>query len=62
MKKSERFDRKRRRPKPGNQGLSKAIFLQPWFLKWLIVDVTPVAVKIVELVSKAIDLIKHFWN
>jgi hypothetical protein len=62
MSTSDRLDKRRRRPKPRNQGGGKKIFLQPWFLKWLIVDVAPVAVRIVELVTKIIELFRHFWN
>ncbi len=59
MKKSERFDRKRRRPKPKNHKRRNSLLLSPWFLKCLMVYVAPATAKVVEVIY---EIIKHFWN
>jgi hypothetical protein len=57
MKTSDRFDRKRRRPKPGNCRRGRLFLLRPWFLKFLMIEVAPAAAKVVEV---AIEIYQFF--
>lgn len=59
MKESERFDRKRRRPKPRNHKKRKSLLLRPWFLKCLMIYVAPAMAKVIEV---AYEIVKRFWN
>lgn len=59
MNSSDRFNRKRRRPKPRNCGRRKKLFLRPHVLKFLMVTVPPLATKVAELV---LEIIKLFRN
>jgi hypothetical protein len=59
MNKSDRFDRKRRRPKPRNWRQRKTFFVRPWFLKFMMVQIAPLTAKVVELV---IEIIRFFWR
>jgi hypothetical protein len=58
MTTSDRFDRKRRRPKPRNCRQRRSFLRKPWFLKFLMVQFAPAAVKIVEVAIEVIQLFR----